>query len=77
MECPGTSNLELAQWIRDNLEFDQLILEYWNGSDPNSGWVHVSFREGRNRNEVMTKDLGQPYMVGLPTIGDLVCSSGS
>ena len=33
-------NPDLAEWIRDNLEFDQLILEFYDGKDPNSGWVH-------------------------------------
>ena len=27
IECPGTSNYEVAKWIEDNLDFDQLILE--------------------------------------------------
>lgn len=52
-EIPGLSNLEVATWIRDNLEFDQLILEYYDESDPNSGWIHISFNpNGNNRNDV-------------------------
>ena len=58
------SNLELAEWIRDNLEFDQLILENYNperiskitgeAEGPNSGWVHVSYSSvGNNRRDVM------------------------
>lgn len=63
------SNLELAEWIRDNLEFDQLILENYKPEriskitgkpeGPNSGWVHVAFTAmGANRKEVlrMVKD---------------------
>jgi zinc D-Ala-D-Ala carboxypeptidase len=53
-EIPGVSNYEVARWIRDNLEFDQLILENYMRGDPNSGWVHVSYREGRARKSVLT-----------------------
>ena len=42
IEIPGVSNKELAEYIESNLPFDQLILEFYNGVDPNSGWVHVS-----------------------------------
>ena len=36
-EIFGISNKELADWIHYNTNYDQLILEYWNESDPNSG----------------------------------------
>ena len=39
-EIPGVSNKDLAEYIRDNLNFDQLILEFFTPSDPMSGWVH-------------------------------------
>lgn len=57
IEIIGMSNYELAQWIRDNLEYDQLILEYANNisQDKNSGWVHVSFVSKKsNRKQVLT-----------------------
>ena len=51
----GVSTYDLACWIMDNCEFDQLILEYYTPGDPNSGWVHVSYVTDRpNRNEVLT-----------------------
>lgn len=54
-EVPGISNRDLAIWCRDNLEFDQLILEFWDPDDPSAGWVHCSNkREGDNRGEVLT-----------------------
>lgn len=53
-EVPGISNLELAKWIRDNLEFDQLILEFWKEDDPHAGWVHCSYKEEGNRKSVLT-----------------------
>lgn len=42
-EVPGLSNLEVARWISKNLDFDQLILEYYDGKNPNSGWIHCSY----------------------------------
>lgn len=53
-EIPGVSNYDVARWIRDNLVFDQLILENYVRGDPNSGWVHVSYREDRARHSVLT-----------------------
>lgn len=50
-EIPSIDNKELAEWIRDNLQFDQLILEYYNEGDPNSGWIHCSYSTDLNRNE--------------------------
>ena len=52
-EIFGLSNKELADWINENLDYDQLILEYWKESDPNSGWVHCSFSEGNNRKQYL------------------------
>ncbi len=42
-EIPGLANKQVAQWIRENLEYDQLILEFYDGKDPNSGWIHCSY----------------------------------
>ena len=52
-EIFGVSNKELADYINENLDYDQLILEYWKESDPNSGWVHCSYSEGNNRNQYL------------------------
>ena len=47
-EVMGTDNAELADWIKDNLPYDQLILEYYTPEEPNSGWIHCSYiPEGR------------------------------
>jgi hypothetical protein len=59
------SNLEVALWISNNCDFDQLILEYWNDEEPNAGWIHVSFVEGSNRKQILTFD-GKNYTNGLP-----------
>ena len=52
-EIFGVSNKELADWIHYNTNYDQLILEYWNESDPNSGWVHCSYSESNNRRQYL------------------------
>ena len=52
-EIFGISNKELADYIHEHLDYDQLILEYWKESDPNSGWVHCSYSEGNNRRQYL------------------------
>ena len=42
-EVMGTDNAELADWINKNLDYDQLILEFYDPSEPNSGWIHCSY----------------------------------
>lgn len=55
IEVPGVANKDLAEWIRDNLDYDQLILEFYNPDVPDAGWVHVSYRaDGENRNQDLT-----------------------
>ena len=49
IECPGTGNRHVAEWISDNCTFDQIILEFHNPEIPDSGWVHVSYNRGANR----------------------------
>ena len=69
IEVPGVPNAELAEWIRDNLEFDQLILEFYTPGIPDSGWVHVSYlADGENRGECLTAtriDGKTEYSVGI------------
>ena len=52
-EIFGVSNKELADYINENLDYDQLILEYWKESDPNSGWIHCSFNTQGNRKQYL------------------------
>jgi uncharacterized protein YcbK (DUF882 family) len=54
IEIAGIDNKTLFNWIKDNLQFDQLILEYYKEDVPNSGWVHVSWNSLRNRKHVLT-----------------------
>ena len=65
-EVPGIANVELARWISENLDFDQLILEFWNAAEPTAGWVHCSYvSPDDNRKEVLRFD-GNQYLEGLP-----------
>ena len=52
-EIYGLSNKELADYINKNLDYDQLILEYWKEEDPNSGWVHCSYKSEGNRKQYL------------------------
>jgi len=48
-----TTNKAIFEYIKDNLEFDQLILENVGG-DGTGGWVHCSFTyKHPNRNEIL------------------------
>ena len=50
-EMFGIDNKELAKYIKNNLVFDQLILEFYNPDDPSSGWVHCSYNKEENRKQ--------------------------
>lgn len=55
-EIPTIANGDLALWIKANLTFDQLILEFHHPDDPGSGWVHCSYVTDHNRNECLIFD---------------------
>jgi hypothetical protein len=40
---------DAALWIRDNVAYDQLLLEYWNNKGRFTGWLHCSFNPNGNR----------------------------
>ena len=44
-------NLDLAIWIKNNLEIDQGILEFYREGEPTSGWIHCSYSTKDNRNQ--------------------------
>jgi hypothetical protein len=64
---PGMTRLDLAKWIEQTLDFDQLILEYYTAGQPNSGWVHCSYASpAANRKQVLTFAAGaRDYVNGL------------
>ena len=60
----GLRNDELARWIIDTIEFDEVILEMFDPAHGEYGWVHVSFAQGTNRRKVTTFD-GTDYHDGF------------
>ena len=68
IEIPGVANADLAQWIMDNLDYTQLILEFYTPGIPDSGWVHVSFDPANLKKQELTatKVAGKTqYLPGL------------
>jgi len=68
IEIPGMPNAELAEWIRDNLAFTQVILEFYTQGIPDSGWVHVSYDPANLKKQSLTavkQDGKTVYLPGL------------
>ena len=59
------TNAEMYHWIKDHMDFDQMIWEFGDNDNPN--WVHISYvspEENRNRCLKAYKDKGKTkYMV--------------
>jgi zinc D-Ala-D-Ala carboxypeptidase len=47
-EVQSQDNRVMAQWIANNLDFKQLILEFYHVGDMHSGWIHCSYKQGSN-----------------------------
>ena len=47
----GKRNAEVFNYIKENLEWDQLIWEFGDNSNPS--WVHVSYNNGNNRKQIL------------------------
>jgi hypothetical protein len=70
IEIAGVANADLARWIADNLEFRQVILEFYTPGIPDSGWVHASYNTDDNKKQMLTatKQNGKTvYLNGLVT----------
>jgi len=68
IEIPGVANAELAQYIKDELQFTQLILEFYTPGVPDSGWVHVSYDPANLKKQTLTavkQDGKTVYLPGL------------
>jgi len=68
IEIAGLPNAELAQYIKDNLKYTQLILEFYTPGVSDSGWVHVSYDENNLKCQTLTatkKDGKTVYLNGL------------
>jgi len=64
---PYSDSIKLADvliWVHDNLEFRELIAEYFPG-----GWIHCAYRENGNNKTLKLKDDNHNYdRVGIETI---------
>jgi zinc D-Ala-D-Ala carboxypeptidase len=68
IEIPGVANADLAVWIMENLDYTQLILEFYTPGILDSGWVHVSYNPAdlKKQNLTATKKDGKTvYLPGL------------
>jgi len=68
IEIDGVPNPDLAEWIQNNLDYTQLILEFYTQGQPNSGWVHVSYDPDNLKKQELTavKVAGKTqYLQGL------------
>ena len=52
-EIFGIPNKDVTDWVVQNLDYDQCILEFWNDKEPNSGWVHCSYSKDNNRKQYL------------------------
>ena len=55
---------EYAQWIKANVIFDQLLLEY-KSTGTGLPWIHISFNGKKNRHQVLTLYNGATHSQGL------------
>jgi zinc D-Ala-D-Ala carboxypeptidase len=68
IEIPGVPNADLAKWVAENLDFTQVILEFYTQGIPDSGWVHVSYDPANLKKQTLTavKQNGKTvYLPGL------------
>ena len=52
MDATSITNKQIFDYIKDNLNFDQMIWEF--GTDTNPDWVHVSYEStGKQRKQIL------------------------
>jgi hypothetical protein len=66
IEIPGVPNADLAKWIKENLSYTQLILEFYTPGIPDSGWVHVSYDPSNLKKQDLTATRQDGKTVYLP-----------
>lgn len=59
-----TDYFEIASWIKDNVPYDELLLEY-KSTGTGLPWIHISFKQTNNRSRVRTFFNGAERSVGL------------
>ena len=71
-ECLGTSNAEGFDWIKANLPYDQMILEFFTPGEPNSGWIHCSYVSDKPRKQLLRAFREEGKTKYKPVIGNAV-----
>ncbi len=61
IEIPTVSNYELGIWIRENVEYANVLLEFYKEGIQSSGWVHVSYVSQENNRKRSLKFDGKEY----------------
>ena len=67
LQFPGISKkdyYEIAKWIKDNVIYDQLLLEFQT-SGSGTPWIHISYNANNNRRQVLTIMNHKTYGQGL------------
>ena len=65
-EIPGVDNIDLAIWVKNNLDIDQGILEFYKEGEPTSGWIHCSYAGENNRNQWLKARREEGKVIYLP-----------
>lgn len=63
------TNKEMFNYIKDNIDFDQMIWEF--GNEDNPDWVHVSYvSEDKNRNRILkaVRDEGKTKYIDITNV---------
>lgn len=61
---PKSDYYSIAQWIKDNVTYDQLLLEY-KTTGTGMPWIHISFDKNNSRKQVLTLLNNSTYSRGL------------
>ena len=61
---PKSDYFAIAQWIKDNVTYDQLLLEY-KTTGTGMPWIHISFDKNQSRKQVLTLLNNSTYSQGL------------
>jgi len=65
MDGTSVTNAQIFNYIKDNLNFDQMIWEF--GTDTNPDWVHVSYEStGKQRKQILKAVKGAKGTSYLP-----------
>ena len=65
----GTDNAELADWINQNLEFDQLKLKINTLQVSQTGWIHCSYTTDQPRKQFLHAYKSEGKTKYKPVIG--------